>query len=266
MNEHHEINEQREIDQFSLSTFPFDAHNRFDSVADQAIRQLQQENEMTGQEYNDWQVMKDNVPARWKELEEQAAHRDVSLDGLVDGMMLDVVYREMEMVALMEMKIIYAWKHLEIHIKKLIGAAYPGVDTNDFYRWKSVVTFLKSKDIRPEELDGYHEIVQLQQVNNRAKHTDLPYAKLQSVPEFANQTTLNFEDFEKFYARVKGAPDKFLKALTGVVFRELYHFDDQRIEDVARSLALRMDPEVARKFREVFESMYLPVTENDSPK
>ena len=251
-----QIHYQREISQFNLATFSHDAYNRFDSVADQAIRQLEKENEKTGEDYNTWEKLKEEDPEKWNQLKEKYERKDMDFEGMVDGMMIDVIYRTEEMIVLMEMKIIYAWKHLEIHIKKLIATAYPGTDIKPFYQWSNLVAFLKSRMIAIEGLDNYTEIIQLQQVNNKAKHTDNIHEHLQHIPEFRGEYAASYENFADFYKRVKDAPQKFLTALSKAIFQELYAFDQDKIHSMAVGLALRMNKETALKLMQELNELY----------
>ena len=215
------LQEQREMNQFAFFSLSHEANNRFDYIADEAIMRLETEIEKSCEAYSQLESIRQNEPEKWKRMEREAHERDMDLSGEFNSYALDTVYRTEEMIVLMEMKVIYAWKHLEIYIKKLISEAYPEINTKDFYKWNSLVAFLKSKGIRPDTLDGYAEIIQLQKVNNKAKHTELSCKELQSIPEFKDNGALSYESIEKFYGRVKNSPNKFLKALYEAIDREL---------------------------------------------
>jgi hypothetical protein len=251
-----DLHEQRDINQFNLATFAFDAHNRLDYATDQTINQLKDENEKAGQKYTEMEKMKAENPAKWKDLEEKVERMDINLDSQVDGYMIDIFYRTEEMVAIMEMKIIYAYKHLEINIKKLLSAAYPETNKRDFYKWEILIAFLKSKGIQPEELNGYREVKQLREVNNAAKHTDNIQNVLQHIDEFKGHNYISFEDLESFYHRVKGAPNNFLTALTGAIYKEIYSFDNSKIKMIAESIVLRMDKDQALQLTSAITAYY----------
>lgn len=248
--------EKREVDQFELYAFSHEAYNRLDVVTDETISFIRTKIDKVVQDYEEWQRIQKEEPERWKELAEQADRQDIDLEGQVDGLMLDTVYYEEEMTGLMEMKIIYAYKHLEINLKRLIAFAYPGTDTKSFYQWTNMASFLKAKSIDVSTLEGYYEVIQLQQVNNKAKHTGLVEGAVKEIPEFRLQDGFTVENLEAFYARVKSAPTTFLKSLNEAISREIYHFDNAKIESIAESLALRMDEDAARKFLTSFSSFY----------
>src|SRR5436190_1315431 len=169
------LQEQREMNQFAFFSLSHEANNRFDYIADEAIMRLETEIEKSCEAYSQLESIRQNEPEKWKRMEREAHERDMDLSGEFNSYALDTVYRTEEMIVLMEMKVIYAWKHLEIYIKKLISEAYPEINTKDFY----------------EAID-----------------------------------------------------------------RELYHFNQVRIESLAKSLILRMDKEAAKKFSETFDKLY----------
>lgn len=251
------LHDKRKMNKMSLDTFVMDDYNRFDYVSDQAINGLKKENEKAMEDYESLSKMKEEDKARWDELQEVADRIDVSLDRQMADYHMDTIYRIEEMVAIMEMKIAYAFKHLEVNIKKLVSAAYTGTDTKDLYKWNSLMVFLKSKTIIPESLDGYHDVQQLLQVNNKIKHESNIYEKLQGIKEFKGLKGTSFESLEKFYNRVKRSPDKFLTALSSAIYKNLYDFDDARLQSLAESLVLQLEKPQALKLISLIQSYYM---------
>ena len=69
----------------------------------------------------------------------------------MDEPIRDVVYREEQMYAIWEMQIIYAYKHLEINIKKLLNIAY-NYQKQNLYKFDILESFLKRKGINIKDL------------------------------------------------------------------------------------------------------------------
>ncbi len=59
--------------------------------------------------------------------------------------LIDIEYTKEEIWALIEMKIIYAFKFLEINIKKLIKTTFSNTKTKNFYKGDSLNSFFKGK-------------------------------------------------------------------------------------------------------------------------
>jgi hypothetical protein len=186
--------------------------------------------------------MQKNEPDRFNELEEHANQTGHSLHSQMYGYIQDVIYLEDELFALFEMKIIYAFKHLEINIKQLLFAAYQDNYITRQFKWDAIIQFLNSKNIVAKELNGYDNINQLRNVNNSLKHSDkIIDQSIKNIEEFKDKENLNYTDLELFYNRVKKSPNIFLTSLVSFVFQDIYTFTYDRISEMAKSLALRMD-------------------------
>ena len=67
---------------------------------------------------------------------------------------------------------------------------------------------------------------------------------------------MHYSDLETFYLRVKKSPDIFLTSLVSFVFKDIYTFTHERISEIAKSFALRMDKNVAIEFHEELMKHY----------
>ena len=76
------------------------------------------------------------------------------------------------------------------------------------------------------------------------------------IEEFKDKDTLNYTDLELFYNRVKNSPNIFLTSLVSFVFQDIYTFTYDRISEMAKSLALRMDKKDAIEFSEELLKLY----------
>lgn len=170
---------------------------------------------------------------------------------------LDTEFIEDKLSALSEMNIVYAFKDFEINIKKLLGAAY-GIDAHEFYKWESILSFLKSKKIKPSELTGYQEINDLRKLNNHIKHSTSQKIndKITSIPEFKELKYLRHYELTEFFNRIKDFPYTFLYALSTEIYKDLYEFDSNRLKSIAKLFALRMDKESAEIFIDKFKKLY----------
>jgi hypothetical protein len=234
--EEYDINEY-EVERFSakmyLDTFTFDLSNSFESSADKEIENLINEIEKLNKKHND--LDKNQT----KEKTEQEM-MDIEIDK--HYCLLDMEYIKGEIWALIEMKIIYSYKSLELNTIKLIETAFPGTKTKDFYKWDVLINFLKSRNIKLENLKGYQEIVQLKNVNNALKHSDDFREDLKNIiPAFKKRKNISFYDLNTFYSRIKTFPKIYLDELASAIQTELYEFNEQKIDRIANNLARRME-------------------------
>ena len=249
--EEFEINEY-EAERFSaktyLDTFTFDLYNSFEPSADKEIKRLINEIDNHNKKYN---VL--DKP-QTKEMSEQAM-MDIEMDKYYCS--LDIEYIKEEIWALIEMKIIYAFKFLEITIKKLIRTSFSGTKTNDFYKWDALNRFLRSKNIRTENLKGFQEVIQIKDVNNSLKHSGEFSDEIKKrIPEFRNKEDITFNELNTFYLRIKIFPKIYIGELASAIQTELYEFNEQKIERIANNIAYRMEKNDTDLLIKVLKSKY----------
>lgn len=170
---------------------------------------------------------------------------------------LDTDFLEDKLLALSQMNIIYAFKDFEINVKKLLKASY-GIDPSEFYKWESLLTFLKSKNIKPSELQGYKEIDELRKINNHIKHstTQKINDKIKNIQEFKELVYLEHRELITFFTRIKYFPYTFLYSLSNEIYKDLYVFDSNRLTLLAKEFALRMDKSTTELFIEKLKGQY----------
>lgn len=252
-----EIWEQREMGKMGLDTFPLNKDNIFDFQIDKLIESLKAQISDAYSEHHKWIDFEKNDPERFNELEELANQNGHSLHTQMYGYIQDVIYLEDELFSFFEMKIIYAFKHLEINIKQLLFAAYQDNYINRQFKWDSIVQFLNEKNIIAKELNDYDNINQLRNVNNSLKHSDKVIDQsIKNIPEFKDKDALSYNDLELFYNRVKKSPKEFLTSLVSLVFKDIYTFTHERIFEIAKSFALRMEKKDAIKLSEELLKLY----------
>lgn len=106
-------------------------------------------------------------------------------------------------------------------------------------------------------MSDYENINELRNVNNTLKHSDrIIDQSIRNIAEFGGKDTLTYIDLELFYNRVKKSPAIFLGSLVSYVFKDIYSFTPERIFEMARSLALRMEKEDAVEFCEELLKLY----------
>lgn len=159
----------------------------------------------------------------------------------------DIDWNNEHIFAFNEMRIIYLFKHLEIGIKSLIQFAYPNTNTKDFYRWDNILVFFKGKGINLPGVGGYLETDQLRKLNNQLKHSGELTDELKKLPEFSGHF-YGSGNLEMFYFRVKPKIIDFQKALCNAIVKELFEFDEKRLEDLSNSFYERMDKNTAQLF------------------
>ena len=256
-NSANDIWEQREMSKMGLDTFTHDKVNILDYSINKMIESLKTQISKAYEEYNDLVQVVEKNPKRFKELEEKANQSGHTLYSQMSGYIQDATYLEDELLVLFEMKIIYAFKHLEINIKQLLFAAYQDNYINRLFKWASIVQFLNSKSIIAKELNEYENINQLRNVNNSLKHSDKVIDQsLKNIIEFKDKDTLSYIELELFYNRINKSPNIFLDSLVSHVFKDIYSFTHERIFEIAKSLALRMDKKDAIEFSDELLKLY----------
>ena len=161
---------------------------------------------------------------------------------------IEIIFLYKELFAISEMKIIYAYKHFEIHLKFLIKASYPDTKESSFFKWESVIDFLKSKNIKLSDISNHKEIEELRNLNNSIKHSrNLINNKTKNIKEFIKKKEIDYEDLLIFYKRIEKSSSDFIFSLAKHIEKDLYNFDDKRIESIAQKILLRMDDKTVQK-------------------
>ncbi|SFG03339.1 hypothetical protein SAMN04488033_1224 [Salegentibacter agarivorans] len=227
---------QREMDKIGLELFVHNLkENSFNDAVNELITNLKTELNKEITEFLEFQEQEEN------------AHQNYHLD---------TYFLEDKLLALSEMNIVYAYKDFEINLKKLISAAY-GIEIKEFYKWDSVTDFLRSKKIRYSELNAYQEINDLRKVNNSIKHSTKHIDnKIKSISEFSDLKYMRHYELSAFFKRIKDCPNKFLEALSSEIYRNLYEFNDDRLNKIAELYSLRMDKETATRFMKYLKQKY----------
>lgn len=253
------VNEIRELNQMSLDTFIMDKENMFESSADLVIKKLIQEKNNAEKEHNKRIKTKKYEPVQFEEFEDQTVSLDMDINLVIENHEFDIedYYRKEELWALIEMKIIYLYKFFEINIKKLLKGSFPNTSTKEFFRWESLIEFLKNKNIKPTEITGYKQIYQLKELNNSFKHSDnLKEQTINLIPEFKKNKQISYIQLDEVYNRLRKIPVEFLKDLSSKIYDELYTFDDNKIEEIANKISLRMEEKDALKLIEKIKTAY----------
>jgi predicted patatin/cPLA2 family phospholipase len=100
------------------------------------------------QEFDGFHKLRETDPERYAELVEKAQRYEIDIDQQQYETILDMINDEEKLLSLVEMKIIYAFKSLEINIKNLLRAAFTLQSTKDFYKWDNLIKFLKRQKHR----------------------------------------------------------------------------------------------------------------------
>jgi hypothetical protein len=252
------INNRREANRMGLNTFPFGKYNIADSPIDDMIKVTRDRIKGNITEHEKWIEIETGDPQRFKDLNDIAEKGGYSLQEQMSGYIQEIIYLEEEILALHELKIIYAFKHLEINIKLLISAAYHEQSVSKMFKWENLIESMLSKHIMVKKFDSYIAVNQLRLVNNYVKHSNgvIPDENLKNIHEFSPDGEVTFIRLESFYKRVKNSPKEFLKELSTEIYNELYEFDQERIQLLTESLALRFDEEVAKNFCKQLLMMY----------
>lgn len=250
-----DIHDERERNKYSLEAYHLDKTNVYDFSIDKLIYELRSDITKSQTQIDDWDHLKKNDPKHYKEMVEQAERYDIDLEYQQFDNIGDIIYTQEQLLSLVEMKIIYAFKFLEITIKKLLQASFSLESTKEFYKWDNLVKFLKSKNVDIKSLSGYPEICELKNVNNAIKHLD-EYETSLNIIEFKNSNVITYYKLDLFYERIKGYPDLFLQELVLAIHDELYKFNDSKLENIANELSLRMNKDDAMKLIDKIKNNY----------
>ena len=154
------------------------------------------------------------------------------------------------LTVLLEMKIVYMFKTLEINMKALIKTAYPHVITRGFYKWEDMVLFFKSIYINVSGIVGYQEVIELKKVNNCIKHKESINDEVKKIREFSSLDYFDSDSITAFSERIKEIIKKFFKGLSDQVIKDLFDFDQSRIDKICEDYSNRMDKKTFEKFIE----------------
>ena len=164
---------------------------------------------------------------------------------------------EERLKSLIEMKIVYAFKSIEINIKEILFTSFEIENSSSLFQWKSIEMFLKNKNIDLKKIAGYNEVYQLKQANNSIKHSEYFEDKTlktmfsdEEINEFSSRPfdtgkMVTYEILLNFYNRIEPYIIIFLESLCDNIYKELYEFNDQKLNDIADKLTLRMEKEDA---------------------
>ncbi|NDV44377.1 hypothetical protein [Flagellimonas sediminis] len=195
-----------------------------------------------------------------KDLEKKVAllKSQIETDEKGSGYMkhMEVYFLEKELYVVSEMKILYGYKHFETHLKWLLKASYSSeINERKLFRWENVEDFLTSKKINPKELSNYIELRDLRNLNNAIKHSlNILDNKTKNIKEFQNKKDLKYTDLLSFYARVEDSSLGFLQSLSDRIEKDLYEFDNERIENISDEIVTRMDTKTVSKLIKKLEA------------
>ena len=249
-------NDKRQMNMMSLDTFTFDINNNIDYSLKELIGNLKDRIQQNFREHDKWVEMEEKTPQKFKELEEVANQTGHSLYFQMQDYIYDNIYLEDELFALYQVKIIYAFSHFEINLKRLLSSTYDDKTINKKSDWNSFIQYFSFKNINIKCIEGYKEVDQLRQVNNSLKHASGYDKSLNHIDEFKNIERITYAELEKFYNRVEKFSNIFLRKIISEIHIDMYEFNDEKLKSIAESLALRMDNNTVEIFIEELKKHY----------
>lgn len=99
-------------------------------------------------------------------------------------------------LSLLEMKVLYLYKEVEIRLKTIIANRY-NKSTNQLSSLKQICDYFRSKGVNLECIDNYKNVDSLRLVANDLKHS-IKINKSKEIPEFTGLTEFTVESLEKF--------------------------------------------------------------------
>ena len=122
------------------------AINNFDRPVNNIIEELQLDLDKQYNNIEYWNELEKSDKEKYNYLDELANQKGHSIDIQMREDIETAMFIEEELTALSEMKIIYAAKHLEINIKKLILKYYKELPTSK-PKWHEIERFFKKQNI-----------------------------------------------------------------------------------------------------------------------
>jgi len=221
--------------------------NKFDRPIDELIQDLKLERDKEYADFDYWFGLETTNPNKYNEFNEIANQTGHSLQIQMREHTESASYVEDELLALLEMKIIYAFKHLEINTKKLLFHSYNELP-NAKPKWHEMIEYLKKKSISVKDFTGYSEVIELRLVNNSLKHSyQSGDRSIMEIKEFKNGSIQNFESLDNFYNRIKDYPSLFFCDLLEKIEKEVNDFNEKKLQNLAKKVTNKMDKEIAEK-------------------
>lgn len=155
-----------------------------------------------------------------------------------------------------ELKIIYAYKSLEINIFKVIKIAYPEFELKESFKWENTKAFFKSYKIDLTKLEGYIEVDDLRKVNNNIKHSDKVSSNCQHILEFKEKVDFEEVSLNSFLTRIHTKVKSFNNKLIEEVILERYTFSDEKLKEMIEQQRKRMDKDTFIKYRNLLSDQY----------
>ena len=192
-----------------------------------------------------------NISKIENELESLTAKKKTLFGREKSELNLEINFLEHELFAITEMKINYAYKHFEFYLKLLIKISYDNVNGNQLFKWEFVRNYLKTRNIKIENLDNYTEINELREVNNSIKHSNnILNDKTKKITEFKGYEKITYKQLAEFYEKRHNSSILFLKSLSNKISSDLYEFDDDKLNKISEKFSKRMNSETLTKFIE----------------
>ncbi len=166
-------------------------------------------------------------------------------DGLEN--IINLMFLEQELKALAEMKLVYAYKSFEFHLKFLLKNYYPELKKSELYKWDTVLDFLKSKNIDPKKINCFKEIDELRNINNAIKHSSIINSRILPI-EFKDESHITYKNILAFYDRIENCGIEFFKSLYEFIKVDIYYFDEDKINEQVEKVEKTMTPEMAIDF------------------
>jgi hypothetical protein len=221
----------------------------FDNAIQSAISKLKKEIDENQSHYQELENKREQLSDEYQESgipNEEDVH---VLEELGDCSM-HIGWLQENLCSISEMKIVNLYKSLEIDTKHILTQIYENTDTKQFFRWDSLIGFLRTNDIEPKNLTGYRETNQLRLVNNQIKHGGILKDDIKQITEFTSVQNFTFDSLESFLNRVEQPVNDYFTSLSKKVFDDKYKFSDERINKIAANYKKRMDKEAINKLIE----------------
>lgn len=231
----------------SITTIGMEFKNSFSMLSRNIIRSLDIEIKSTNAQLS---AIKEQI----KDINESetCSYNEISdLYGDMAQFDLQIELLESQKALCTETEIINLFRSIEISIKKIINIAYDNVNTSDLYKWDSMITFFKAKDIDIKKIPSYAAVNELRIINNDLKHQGEISIIAKRIAEFKSSSNYTYENLSAFSNRIQSAPSKFLIELGKGVIADRFEYTDIKLETMAENYRKIMDTATIEKFAQI---------------
>jgi len=146
-----------------------------------------------------------------------------------------------------ELMILAHHKMIEQNIKNLIKDSYPTDDEKKLFKFERLKDFLKSKNILIGGFAEYQSFYELQELANAIKHVGVISKSLGAIPGWSSGAEFTSESLKSAVDRLYPSVEKFFRNLCEEIYKDLFEFPGERLQEMAETIRHTLDPSDVEK-------------------